>query len=612
MTSPAAAPSTPFAGLVTTFLEEAFRLDPLAATAAGRHDHDAAWPDLSVAGRATRVAWTDAWDKRLGALDAATLTSDEAVDRDRLREVLAAQRQWLADDRDEAWDPLSWIYVLGDGLFGLLAREFAPPAIRLASVAGRLEGIPAVVAAATESLGSVPELAVSRFHTERALLDLPGIPALIDEALELAEANSTEPAMTSLRPRLDAAAAAARTAIAAYETHLREVVLPASSGEGRLGRERYERKLRHALGDPSMTAERVLAAAESQFPAVRAEMARLAADLWPSFRPGEALPADEGDLVRGVLDRIADDHAPADELLATCRAALARIEAFCRERDLIGLADEPLEIEWTPVFLRGWAQAMLTSPGPFDAGQKAYFHITPVPESWTPELQESWLREMNRRQLEVVTIHEAVPGHYLQGVYANRAASIVRAVYGDSTFAEGWAVYVTQVLFDVGYAERDPALLLTHWKYYLRAVVNTIIDIRIHGFGMTEAEALDLMISGAFQEEAEARAKYDRARLTSTQLSTYFVGSLGLWELEHEVRRRAAAASGDPRGADAVPVPAVIGGYPATPGFTYRPYLEGLIGHGTLSLPLLRRVILGDGEGHGDGGTAPVDSAPRG
>jgi len=147
-------------------------------------------------------------------------------------------------------------------------------------------------------------------------------------------------------------------------------------------------------------------------------------------------------------------------------------------------------------------------------------------------------------------------------------------------------------MLDSGYRADDPAFALTHWKYYLRAVANTIVDNRIHAFGMTEDEALRLMIDGAFQEEAEARAKYSQARLTSTQLCSYFVGSLGLWELEHEVRRSAAAVSGDPRGADAVPTPAVIGGYPDTPGFSYRPYLEGLISHGELPLPLLRRAVL--------------------
>ncbi len=583
-----------FAELVAAHLEEAFELDPLSATAAGIHDHDGRWPDLSAAGRARRLAWIDGWDDRLSDVDDVDLTLDEAIDRDRILAVLAAQRFALGELRDDAWDPLAWIYVMGDGLFGLLAREFAPPTVRLASVASRLEGIPAIVDAACATLGSVPGTPVSRFHTERALLDLPGIPALIDEALELATSIADDPAMAALRPRLDAAAVTARSAIDAYDAHLRTTVLPASDGEGRLGRERYAAKLPHTLGDPGMTIERVLAAAEAQLPAIRAGMARLAGGLWPEVHPGEPVPDDPGELVRGVLDRIGDDHAAPDELLDVCRVALRRIEAFCRDRDLIGLADEPLEIQWTPVFLRGHAQAMLTSPGPFDLGQKAYFHITPVPESWAPELRESALREMNRRQLEVLTIHEAVPGHYLQGVYGNRAPSVVRAVYGDGTFAEGWAVYVTQVMIDAGYAADDPALALAHWKYYLRAVTNTIIDIRIHAFEMTEAEALELMIVGGFQEEAEARAKYDRARLTSTQLSSYFVGSLGLWELEHEVRRRAAVASGDPRGPGAVPSPTVIGGYPETPGFRYRPYLEGLIAHGELPLPLLRRAVLGD------------------
>ena len=162
---------------------------------------------------------------------------------------------------------------------------------------------------------------------------------------------------------------------------------------------------------------------------------------------------------------------------------------------------------------------MLDSPGPLDKGQKAFFSITPIPDDWTAEQAESYLREDNDRMLRLLTIHEAVPGHYLQGVYANRCPSIARTIFGSGVFAEGWAVYVTQVMIDVGYGADDPALLLTHWKFYLRAVTNAIIDVGIHTAGMTEDEAVSLMVDGGFQEEAEARAKYDRARLSSTQLS---------------------------------------------------------------------------------------------
>ena len=322
-------------------------------------------------------------------------------------------------------------------------------------------------------------------------------------------------------------------------------------------------------------------------------MVRLARDLWPTWRPDEPIPADDNALVRGVLDAVALEHPAAAELLDFCREENARIEAFCAERDLIGLADEPLEIQWTPVFLRAFGGAMLTSPGPLDKGQKAFFAITPMPDDWTDEQRESNLREDNDRMLRLLTIHEAVPGHYLQGVYANRCPSLVRAVFASGLFAEGWAVYVTQVMMDAGYGADDPALLLTHWKFYLRSITNAIIDARIHTAGMTGDEAVELMVQGGFQEEAEARAKFDRARLSSTQLSTYFAGSLEMWAIEQEVRRRAAIASGDPRGAGAVPEPRVVGGFGETPGFSYRPHLESVLAHGTPPTSLLRRILLG-------------------
>jgi uncharacterized protein DUF885 len=160
---------------------------------------------------------------------------------------------------------------------------------------------------------------------------------------------------------------------------------------------------------------------------------------------------------------------------------------------------------------------------------------------------------------------------------------------------------------DAGFGADDPALLLTHWKFYLRSTTNAIVDNRIHTAGMTEDEAVALMVDGGFQEEAEARNKYNRARLSSTQLSTYFVGSLEFWDIEREVRRRAAVASRDPRGAAAVPEPRVVGGFGDTPGFAYRPHLEKLIAHGAPPMSLLRRIVLGERE---RGSNGRVDSGP--
>jgi uncharacterized protein (DUF885 family) len=586
---------TDFAARVDAFFDAFFALDPTSATAAGMHAHDGRWPDVTEGGRLTRLAFVDEWTAELERFADADLSTDEAVDRDVILGVLSALRFDEGELREEAWNPMSWVYLVGEGFFGLVSRDFAPLATRLASLASRAEALPAVLDAARDVLAGHGGRPVARFHTEKALEQWPGLIGLVDEAIATAEgAEAAGDADTgAVLPRLRAARETAATALAAFEAHLRATILPASDGEGRLGPELFAAKMVHTMKDPALTPERIRERAEREYAAVRAEMVRIAREIAPDWLAGAPVPGDDDAVVRAVLDAVAADHPERGAALDFCRAELARIEAFCREKDLIGLAEEPLEIDWTPIFLRSFAGAMLSSPGPLDQGQKAMFFITPIDDDATPEQAESALREDNTRMLRLLTIHEAVPGHYLQGVYANRSGSLARSIFWSGVYAEGWAVYVTQVMADAGYGADDPALMLTHWKYYLRCVVNALIDVGIHTAGMTEDEAVRLMVEGAFQEEAQARSKYDRARLSSTQLSTYFVGSLVFWDLEDEVRRRAAAASGDPRGAAAVPEPRVVGGYGETPGFRYREHLEACISHGAPPLPLLRRLILG-------------------
>jgi uncharacterized protein (DUF885 family) len=331
-------------------------------------------------------------------------------------------------------------------------------------------------------------------------------------------------------------------------------------------------------------------------------MIRIACQIWSRWVPSEPLPTAESDgsqeaadsrTVASVTSAIGKAHQPADQLVEYCRESYRGIVDFIRSRDLITVPDEPLEIEWTPPFLREFAGAMLDSPGPLDQGQKTFYFVTPPPEDWGPEQIESYLAEENDRQIDLTTIHEGSPGHYLQLVYSNRCPSLARTVFGSGVFVEGWAVYVTQVMMDLGFKADDPALMLVHWKFYLRAITNAMIDIGIHAGAMTEQEAMDLMVKGGFQEESEARKKWDRARLTSTQLSTYFVGSMEMWSLERERRVRAAVASGDPRGAAAVPTPRVVGGFGETPGFSYKEHLESVIAHGSPPIPLIRRILLG-------------------
>ena len=337
-----------------------------------------------------------------------------------------------------------------------------------------MEGIPDALGAARENLASGRGRAVATFHTEKAIETMPGIADLCRTAVEMA-ADADEQTRARVTAAADAGDCGGRG------VHRLAARRAAAEGRRRLPprRDLYERKFHHSL-KATITPAELERRASAAYDEVRAEMLRLARELWPTWIGDEPMPDDGDALTRRVLDAIGQDHPKADELLDFCRGEHERIEAFIRERDLIGLADEPLQIIWTPPFLRAFGGAMLIPPGPLDKGLDSFFAITPPPEDWSEEQVESMLRENNSRALRVLTIHEAVPGHYLQLAWSNRCDSLARAVFGSGVFAEGWAVYVTQVMMDAGYGADDPALMLAHWKYFLRATTNTLMDIRIH------------------------------------------------------------------------------------------------------------------------------------
>ena len=551
-----------FAEAHDAFFRGFFSRYPTFATEAGNHDHDDQWSDLTDAGREERLAWLAEVRASIEAADG--LTREEEIDRRVLLGTIEELR-FDEEDLDElSWSPIVYSYMLGGGLFALLSREFAPLSDRLASAAGRMEGIPAALDAAKANLLSGRGRAVSGFHVEKAIQTIGGVADLCATAVDMAKDVDE-----ATRTRVTTAAEAATAAVDAFKAWLSDDLLPTADGDFRLGRDLYERKFAAVL-KATITPSELEQRAAKAYDDVRAEMLRIARDLWPEWIGDEPMPDDPDALTRRVLDAIAVDHPKADELLDFCTAEHERILEFVRERDLVGLPDDPLQIIWTPPFLRAFGGAMLIPPGPLDKGLDSFFAITPPPESWTDEQVESMLRENNSRSLKILTIHEATPGHYLQLAWSNRCESLPRAVFGSGVFAEGWAVYVTQVMMDVGYADDDPALLLAHWKYYLRAVTNTLMDIRIHTGTMTEEEAMSMMVDGGFQERSEASEKWNRARLSSTQLCSYFLGGAEMTELEQEARRR----SGD--------------------GFVWRPFLESVISHGTPPMPVIRDILYGD------------------
>ena len=587
-------PRTPFDFALHRLLDDWFEAEPTWATQVGFHAFDDRWPDVSETGRTGQLAMLRHHRARLEALSEEELTPAEGIDRGITLEAIDAAEFELAELREPAWDPLSYVYLCGSGLFNILAREYAPWQHRGAAFLGRVRGLDQLLDAAADALTGVAGRPVSLLHTQTALAQLNGITDLVQQGVAEAERRATaddaKAGDRDIATSLADEAGRATEAVEEFARRLRDEISPRATGEGRLGPELFQKKLRHTLSSDlpyTDLAER----ARRDYDLVRAEMLRLARAAWADWLLGETMPDDDDETIRRVLDAVARVHRQPHELLDWCNAEVKRIEAFCRERNVIGLPDEPLQITWTPVFMRAYGRAFLESPGPLDKGLSSYFWITPPDESAGPEAVESYLREDNDRMLRLLSIHEGVPGHYLQLAWSNRTPSLARGVFGSGMFAEGWAVYVTQVMMDLGYGDLEPALLLNHWKFYLRAITNALMDVAIHTADMTEAQAMELMVGGGFQEQDEASAKWLRARLTSTQLSTYYLGSIEMWEMEVEARRRAALGAGETT--ESVPEQRIAGGLGDTPAFDYRAHLESVISHGTPQIKWVSRILFG-------------------
>jgi len=314
-----------------------------------------------------------------------------------------------------------------------------------------------------------------------------------------------------------------------------------ATGDWRIGKRKFTKKLELVL-DAGMTADQVLADAEAEYSRVQRDMYVVARQLWSRYFPQQALPPDDAvgrrTTIAKVIDAVSQEHGQPDALLSDARATVDRIKTFIRSHDILRLPEPDLcQVIEMPEFRRGNSIAYMDNAPPLDPKAASYYAVSPPPADWGAEKVKSFLEEYNEHMLQILTIHEAYPGHYVQLEYANRNPSLIRRVLSSGVYIEGWAVYTEQTMLDQGYGEGDLRLRLMQLKFYLRAVVNAILDHKMHCDKMTDDEAMKLMVEGAFQSEGEARLKVIRAKQSSTQLSTYFVGRMAHYRLRQQVER---------------------------------------------------------------------------
>lgn len=526
-----------FEELGRRYVREFPELSPVAATQLGDHRFDSKLDEVSAAARNRAAEFCRKFQTDLEKIPPAQLSRAHQVDYALLAQSLRADLWRLEKLQEWAWNPLHYTDLAGSAVYGLMVREFAPLPKRLGHVADRLEQFPRLLEQVRTTLDPkrVPPV-----HAETAVKQNRGVLSILEQLVDpnLAALPENE------RARLKQAIATARGAIDVHQTWLEKELLPRAAGDFRLGARLFDEKLAFTLQTP-LTRDEIRDRARRELERVRGEMYVIAQEVYRKKHPHTRFPEKPSReyrqaIIRAALEMAAQNAPPPDAVVETAKKSLETATDFVRSKDLITLPDDPLEIIIMPEFQRGVSTAYCDSPGPLDVGQKTFYAVAPLPADWTSQQIESFLREYNVRSIHELTIHEAMPGHFVQLAWANRYPSTLRAVLSSGVFIEGWAVYAEGMMVEEGYLGGDPVMRLVNYKWYLRTIANAILDQAIHVDGMGRDEALELMIEDTFQEEREAAGKWTRAQLTSTQLSTYFVGV----QEHRDLRREMEAAWG--------------------------------------------------------------------
>ena len=508
--------------LTDDFVYGSLALSPVSATAAGYHEHngvrlDEKMDDMGFGGIGEQRNFYSGFRDRLALIKQEDLSPEDRADYQIIQNQVDLALLDLRLIHSARHNPTIYVELIGNALFNPFVLDYAPLETRYGHLIQRLFKVPAVVAQAKELLIDSPEVwnRVAREEND-------GNIALIDQTL-----RAKVPA--AQKGEFDRAAKTALDSLRDLNDYLK-TKLSGRISDWRLGKEKYDQKFKYTLVS-GKTPEQVLAEAETALKSVRDEMTKLAAP-----RP-----------VKEVLDKIAQQHATPETYMDEARQSLEQATAFVREKHLVTLPSRGnLQVIPTPEFMRGiYAVGGFNQAPALEPQLGAFYWVTPIPTNWPKDRIESKLREYNKFGMMELTIHEAMPGHYVQLEIANnvepKGRRLLRNIYGSGAYVEGWAVYAQQLMSDEGFLNNSVELRMTLYKQLLRVISNTILDIKLQTMGMTDQEAMNLMVNDTFQEKEEATAKLQRAQLSSCQLPTYFVGWRGWLDTREAYKKQKGA-----------------------------------------------------------------------
>jgi uncharacterized protein (DUF885 family) len=545
--------SPKFAALSDQFMKESLVLSPTNASQAGYHIHvdsktgnkielDSELYDMSLKAMDAQREFYSGWRARFRTeTPLATLGPQDAADWQLIDDQIGLNLLEFDRIQDYRHNPTVPVELIGNALFLPLTQSYAPQEARLGHVLSRVRQIPRLLDQVKAYLSDADPIFIST-----AVAENDGNIDLIqnDVAKEI-------PAGSALKAEYDQVAPPAIASLRSFSAWLNDDLGKRPSRlTWRLGKDFYDQKFRLVM-ETDVTPEALLADAETELKAVRAEMLGLALPMHAQMFPSHGDHSDltgrdrENQIIGEVLQKISDDHPRPDQLQQTIESDLTGIIAFIREKKIVTLSSrDNLKVIPTPLFMRGiYSVAGFHSAPPLEPHAEAEYWVTPIDPNAPPAATESRLREYNNFTLQWLSLHEGLPGHYVQAEHANNiqpeSRRLLRALFGNGAYVEGWAEYGAQVMMDEGFLNNDPRFRMMMRKIRLRLLANTILDVKLQTMGMTDEQAMDLMTKDAFQTQAEAQGKLLRAKLSSTQLPTYYVGLREWFALRKEYQAKA-------------------------------------------------------------------------
>jgi uncharacterized protein (DUF885 family) len=530
----AISPDDEFQTIAKDYVEGFLQSHPESATELGEHRFDDVLTDYSADGRFRELRRAKQVREQLDKFkDPSQLTGANQIDVRLLKDNIDNEIFELEELKEADWNPLVYNQSLANSLYLLVARDFDSPEKRIPNLRKRLQGIPFVIDQAKENLKHSPQV-----YTETAIEQIQGAISLVREGLSplLDRAPQMKKDVAPLQE-------AAAQALEDYKKWLQTDLLPRSDGDFRIGADKFRKKLRFALAS-DLSMEEIMKRAQADLAQTQAAIYETALPLYKKYFPNAdaATLADKKKVTAAVLDKLAEQRPDDNTIVGYAQKVVSEATDFVKKHKLVTVPDKPLDVIVMPEFKRGQAIAYCDAAGPLEKNGKTFFAVAPTPNDWKKERKDSFFREYNNYMMRDLTVHEAMPGHYLQLAHANEfhAPTLVRAIFQSGTFVEGWAVYTEQMMAEQGYG--GPEVKMQQLKMRLRVICNAILDQSVHAGNMSEQEAMDLMMKQGYQQEGEAVAKWKRARLSSSQLSTYFVGASEHLDLREKAKAKAGTS----------------------------------------------------------------------